>query len=100
MQNWIFEAIMLICFGFSWPVSIAKTLRTRVVRGKSPAFMLLIITGYAAGVIHKLLNPPSAEAGTLAHAVVYLYLFNLILVATDLFLYLRFRTQEPSCSPC
>ena len=37
-----FEATMLICFGVSWPVSIAKALRTKEVAGKSPWFMILI----------------------------------------------------------
>ena len=31
----IFEVMMLVCFGVSWPISIAKSLRTRFVRGKS-----------------------------------------------------------------
>ena len=29
----VFEAAMLICFGVSWPVSIARSLRTGVVIG-------------------------------------------------------------------
>lgn len=30
----ILEAAMLVCFGASWPFSILKAVRTRVVRGK------------------------------------------------------------------
>lgn len=98
MTTWLFESIMLICFGFSWPLSIAKTLRTRIVRGKSPAFMLLIITGYASGILHKHLNPPAPQARPLAHLIIYLYLLNLILVTLDLLLYLKYRNTPPDPS--
>ncbi len=98
MTTWFFESIMLLCFGFSWPLSIAKTLRTRIVRGKSPAFMLLIITGYTAGILHKLLNPLPPDARPLAHLIIYLYILNLILVILDLLLYLKYRDRPP-CPP-
>ena len=29
------EAVMLICFGLSWPAAIVKTLRARSVKGMS-----------------------------------------------------------------
>ena len=41
-----FEALMLICFGLSWPVSILKALRTKV-SGKSPLY------GYSDSWIHQ-----------------------------------------------
>jgi len=46
---------MLLCFGASWPISITKSLRTRVVAGKSPAFMAVIGSGYLSGIVHKLI---------------------------------------------
>jgi hypothetical protein len=92
MTLYIFESMMLLCFGSSWPFSIAKVLRTRQVGGKSPVFMLLIIAGYAAGITHKLLNPPVNAQG-LAVYVVWLYALNLMLVTTDLCLYLKFRKK-------
>ena len=78
----IFEVIMLLCFGLSWPMSIAKTLRTKVVAGKSPIFMTLIIVGYLCGIIHKVLYSPDW--------VTLLYAVNMLMVATDLFLYFRY----------
>ena len=84
MQLSVFEIIMLVCFGFSWPVSIAKALRTKVVRGKSPFFLGLILVGYVAGMAHKVLYAPGDP-------VVYLYGVNFLLVATDLLLYIRYR---------
>lgn len=75
----IWEVLFLVCFAISWPVSIAKSLKTKVVIGKSPLFMSLIILGYIFGIIHKFLNSKDI--------VVFLYIFNALLVSTDLFLY-------------
>ena len=91
MHSYIFEALMLVCFGVSWPVSIAKALRTRFVRGKSWVFMSLVIIGYASGVLHKVLNPDSATGHV--SPVVWLYLLNLVMVMVDLLLYVRYRNN-------
>ncbi|MBR4918309.1 MAG: hypothetical protein IKZ52_03725 [Bacteroidales bacterium] len=75
----IWEILFLLCFAVSWPISIVKSLRTKVVIGKSPIFMSLIILGYIFGIIHKLLY--------YRDIVIWLYVFNATLVATDLILY-------------
>lgn len=75
----IWEVLFLLCFAISWPVSIAKSLRTKVVIGKSPLFMSLVILGYIFGIIHKLLYSRDI--------VIFMYIFNATLVSTDLFLY-------------
>lgn len=77
-----FEAVMLICFGASWPVSIAKTLRTKVVAGKSPLFMIIIFVGYLSGVTHKILYSMDW--------LVWLYVLNMVMVSIDLSLYLHY----------
>ena len=82
----ILEATMLVCFGCSWPVSIAKSIRTRVVDGKSSLFMSLLMVGYACGIGHKLLYSRDW--------LILLYAFNLAMVTTDLALYYRFRTRK------
>ncbi len=41
----IFEALMLICFGFSWPFAIMKTVKVKNPAGKSYIFLFLIIIG-------------------------------------------------------
>lgn len=92
MTGWLFEALMLLAFGCSWPASIAKSLRTRFVRGKSPAFMIIVICGYACGIVHKLLNPPT-EPG-IEQYVLWLYVMDLLLVSTDLTLYFLFRKND------
>jgi len=81
-----FEAIMLVCFGLSWPMSILKTYRVKNPAGKSVTFLWLIIVGYLSGIIHKIL------AG--ADWVIWLYVLNTIMVATDLFLVCHYRSRN------
>ena len=77
----IFEFLMLFCFCFSWPFSIAESYRSRSTKGKSLLFMLLIIAGYSFGIIHKVLNN--------FNWVTWAYVAGLTLVAIDLALYWR-----------
>jgi hypothetical protein len=52
----IFEIIMIVCFGFSWPMNVIKSYKSRTTKGKSLWFLLLIITGYVFGIIGKLIK--------------------------------------------
>lgn len=78
----IFEVIMLVCFGLSWPVSIAKALRTHKVEGKSPIFMAFVCIGYLSGIIHKALFDLDWVVG--------LYALNMAMVLVDMALYFRY----------
>ncbi len=82
----IFEAIMLICFGASWPFAVMKTYKTKSVKGKSRLFLILIILGYIAGMINKILNSPDI--------VFWLYVINLMLVSADFCLCIKYRNRE------
>lgn len=82
----IYEILMLICFGASWPFAVLKTYRTKNVKGKSVLFLSLILVGYICGIIHKCIYKPDA--------VVWLYVLNLILVGTDLILWFKYRNNE------
>jgi len=77
---------MLICFGASWPISIAKSIRTKIVSGKSPLFMGVLCIGYLSGIIHKTLHS--------FDWVTYLYAFNMVLVTIDLVLYFKYLPGE------
>ena len=83
----ILEAGMLVCFGRSWPFIIAKSLRSRTARGKSIAFEVLIILGYLFGLIGKFI------LGDLSY-VVFFYIADILMVATDLGLTLRNRRLD------
>ncbi len=81
-----FELAMLICFGVSWPISISKALRTKVVAGKSPVFMSIVIAGYACGIVHKLLYS--------LDWVISMYILNLLMVSVDLVLYFKYSDKD------
>ncbi len=81
----IYEVIMLVCFGCSWPMAILKTIRVKNPAGKSYLFMSLIIIGYIAGCIHKITHN--------FDIVFWLYLLNTALVATDFCLCLYYQRR-------
>jgi Fe2+ transport system protein B len=83
----VFESLMLICFGCSWPAAIARTLKVRQVRGKSVLFLWLILAGYAAGIVAKFIK---AQGGA-PDWVTALYALNAAMVVTEIVLYYRFR---------
>jgi uncharacterized membrane protein YbjE (DUF340 family) len=81
-----FEIIMLICFGSAWPFSIYRSWISRSTKGKSLLFMIIIMCGYCAGILHKLFFHYDN--------VIYLYILNLLMVAVDVSLYLRNLANE------
>lgn len=77
----IFEIVMLICFGLAWPLSIYKSYTSKSIEGKSVLFLYVILIGYVAGVIHKVLYAKDM--------VIILYLINGSMVTIDMLLYYR-----------
>ena len=77
----MFEVIMLVCFGAAWPFSIYKSYTSRSNTGKSIFFLLVVLTGYLSGMLHKLIYS--------FDPVIYLYILNFCLVFTDIILYFR-----------
>ena len=55
----VFEMIMLICFGLSWPFNITKSVRSRTAKGKSLWFEVCIIVGYLCGLAGKFISEMS-----------------------------------------
>jgi hypothetical protein len=82
----IFEFLMLCCFGFSWPFSIAKSLRSKSTKGKSLGFMLLVELGYVFGMLHKIFFS--------YNWVIWAYVFLFALVGVDILLYFRNASLE------
>lgn len=85
----IFEVIMIVSFGASWPLNVMKSYRARTTKGKSLAFLLLIFFGYIAGIISKLINEQYMDAISSKWYVLFFYVLNLVMVGTDLILYVR-----------
>ncbi|MBQ9341378.1 MAG: hypothetical protein IJK13_00800 [Lachnospiraceae bacterium] len=78
----IFETIMLVCFGLSWPLNVIKAYKARTAKGTSLPFLLLIITGYLGGIAAKVVNGQF-------NYVLIVYLINLSIVLVNLAIYVR-----------
>lgn len=89
----ILEIIMLVCFGFSWPINVYNSYRSRTAVGMSPFFILLIMSGYVAGISAKLMN------GSFTF-VLAAYVLNLAIVSVDLLVYFRNRRLDKLAAKC
>ena len=78
----ILETVMLVCFGFSWPLNVIKAYRAKTAKGTSLPFILLIITGYIAGISAKYIS------GQINYVLIA-YILNLAIVSLDVIVYFR-----------
>lgn len=79
----ILEIIMIVSFGASWPLNVMKSLKAKTTKGKSLPFLCLILFGYIAGIISKLVSP------SFKWYVLFFYCLNFVMVALDLIVYVR-----------
>lgn len=87
----LMEAGMLVCFGFSWPLNVVKAYRAKTARGTSLAFIILIITGYIAGISAKIINNQ-------LNYVLGVYFLNLAIVSANVFVYIRNKRLDKKSS--
>jgi len=78
----IFEVLMIICFGVSWPFNIAKSWKAKTAKGKSLTFELCILVGYLCGIAGKFIT------GNVTYVLIA-YMINVVMVAIDILLTLR-----------
>ncbi|QTX33056.1 hypothetical protein KAR29_03900 [Aminithiophilus ramosus] len=84
----LFEAVMIVCFGLAWPVSVYKSYVSRSTKGKSVFFLLIVLVGYVAGMIHVFLDYPGLSY------LNGLYIVNTMMIVADILLYVRNRRLE------
>ena len=87
----LLEAGMLVCFGFSWPLNVVKAYRAKTARGTSLAFIILIITGYIAGISAKIIDNQF-------NYVLGVYFLNLAIVSANVFVYIRNKRLDKKSS--
>ncbi len=85
----LLEIVMIVSFGVSWPMNVMKSYKARTTKGKSLTFLLLILFGYVAGILSKLLNDGYMAQFGQKWYVLFFYVLNFVMVATDLCLYVR-----------
>ena len=83
----LLESVMLICFGLSWPVSVVKNIKAHTAKSMSLPFILLIITGYIAGISSKIINQNFSY-------VLVIYFFNLFVVSMNVVVYFINRNYD------
>lgn len=83
----LLETIMLICFGFSWPLNVYRNIKSHTAKGMSIVFILLIMAGYIAGITAKIICHNYSY-------VLAVYLINLAFVSVNLFVYFRNRRYD------
>ena len=83
----LLESTMLVCFGLSWPMNLAKNIKAKSAKTMSLQFILLIIAGYIAGISAKFYNHKF-------NYVLAVYLLNLIIVSANLIVYFVNRRYD------
>lgn len=87
----LLEALMIFCFGLSWPISIRKSWISRTAKGKSLFFEVFLLVGYICGIVRKimLLVAPTTDKDFLFFLSFFFYVLNFIEISIDVALYFR-----------
>ena len=72
----LLETLMLVCFGFSWPMSVYKNIKAGTAKSMSLPFILLIVGGLSAKLISHNYS-----------YVLIVYVLNLAIVSTNIVVY-------------
>ena len=88
MLSKVLETIMLVCFGAAWPMSIAKSWKTRTTRGKSLSFLITVLVGYVAGLAKVMLTEGWGSFLMIPYGL------NFFMVSIDAVLYFRNRQLD------
>lgn len=83
----ILETIMMICFGFSWPINAVKAYRAGTAKSTSLLFLCLIFVGYIAGIGAKLVS------GAINYVLI-VYILNFCTVSANLVVYFINRSKD------
>lgn len=83
----VLEAIMLVCFGLSWPINAVKAWKSKTAAGTSWMFLALITFGYLAGIASKF-------AGGTVSWVLAVYIINLVALIVNWAVFVRNKTLD------
>lgn len=90
----LLEALMIFCFGLSWPISIRKSYVSRTAKGKSLFFEVFLLIGYICGIAMKIISAiEKTNAGVELDFIFWLssvfYVINFVAISIDVGLYFR-----------
>lgn len=94
----VMEMLMVVCFGLSWPLNIAKAWKARTAKGTSVLFYFFIWIGYIFAMIGKCrliaLNGPQPWYVTVKWYVMFFYVLNTLMVSGGIGIYFRNRALD------
>ena len=86
----LLEALMILCFGLSWPISIRKSWVSRTAKGKSLFFEVFLLIGYIFGIVRKvILFAGGSGHDFLFYLSWFFYVMNFVEISIDVALYFR-----------
>ncbi len=86
----LLEALMILCFGLSWPISIYRSYVSRTAKGKSLLFEVFIWVGYVFGIVRKIIQiQAGGNLDFLFYMALFFYCLNIIEITIDMALYFR-----------
>ena len=90
----LFEILMIVSFGISWPINLIKAVKSRTAKGTSLGFLILIFMGYVCGIASKFINPAYMASFSEKWYVLIFYFINLIVVGLNITVYFRNRALD------
>ena len=86
----LLEALTILCFGLSWPISIRKSWISRTAKGKSLFFEIFLLVGYAFGIVRKVIQlAVMNQSGFIFFLSFVFYVINFVAICIDVALYFR-----------
>lgn len=86
----LMEAVTILCFGMSWPISIRKSFISKTAKGKSLFFEVFLLIGYAFGIFRKIIQITELGcSGAIFYLSFFFYILNFIEISIDVMLYFR-----------
>ena len=83
----VFELLMIVCFGVSWPLNIIKAWKARTTKGSSVQFYFLILIGYLFGILSKAIK---LHHGVSTPGYVwFFYILNSVIVTMGILVWFR-----------
>ncbi len=86
----LLEALTILCFGLSWPLSIRKSYVSRTAKGKSLCFEVFLLIGYLFGIARKWIQAATQSSHDFLFYLSFVfYIINMIQISIDIALYFR-----------
>ena len=92
----LFEAVMVISFGVSWPMNIIRAYKAKTAKGTSIIFLGLVEFGYISSIIWKLLtgDMQALFGGDFTKYGCFFYLLNAIMIFIAILIYFKNKTLD------